>query len=88
MYAESTSGSVGEKSVTPSNPRMLKHNEGENILTNFPEGPVSKHSPGNGYPMPLNGNEQGIVGGHFNPHGAVHFISPQVSNENVYQKDL
>ena len=64
---------MGEKSMNPSNTRMSKSNE------NFPDGSMSKCSPGNGYQMQLNGSEHGIVGGPFNPHGAVHFISPQVS---------
>lgn len=81
VYVESASGSVSEKTVvTPSNQRILKGNE-EKVMNNFSDGQGSKGAPGNGYQVPINGNEQGLVGGHFNPHSTLHFISPQVSVE-------
>lgn len=78
-------GSGSEKSTAPtvtSNNSVLKGNEGDKVITNFTDGQGNKHSSGNGYHpngVPLSGNEQGIIGGHCAPHGAVHFISPQVS---------
>ena len=82
IYVESASGTVSEKTVTPSNQRVPKVNE-EKVMNSFSDGQGSKGVPGNGYQMPINGNEHGLVGGHFNPHGALHFISPQVSVEHV-----
>ena len=79
---ESASGSVSEKTMTPPNQRLPKGNE-EKIMNSFSDGQGSKGAPGNGYQMSINGNEQGLVGGHFNPHGALHFISPQVRDEYV-----
>ena len=68
--------------MAPPTQRLPKGNE-EKIMNSFSDGQGSKGAPGNGYQMPMNGNEQGLVGGHFNPHGALHFISPQVSDEHA-----
>ena len=52
---------------------------GETTTSDHCDGQTSETSPD--YPcnkVALNGTEQGIAGGQFNPHGAVHFISSQV----------
>ena len=83
LYADSAGGYVCEKNSASSTQVIPKSNEGEATSTDFGDGQHSKASPSSVYHptsrMTLSRNEQGIVGGQFNPHGAVHFISPQVS---------
>ena len=79
VFLDSASGYVCEKSSTSSIQPSPVCGGGEATTSDHSEGQSSKTSPD--YPgnkMALNGAEQGIAGGQFNPHGAVHFISSQV----------
>ena len=78
VFLDSASGYVCEKSSTSSTQPSVCGGGGA-TAGDHSDNQSSKTSPDYaGNKMALNGTEQGIAGGQFNPHSAVHFISSQV----------